>query len=101
MLSRIIEWLRRLLAGLGGSEDVDEIRRRAEGEFSPAEEGEEARRYPPEKGFAKAIQNALDNVNHEEWPVGETYRVSVALKADMSVVNPGQIDTYRAVITEP
>ena len=53
MLSRIIEWLRRLLARLGGSEDVDEIRRRAEGEFSPAEEGEEARRYPPRDQLRK------------------------------------------------
>ena len=99
MLSRIIEWLRRLLAGLGRRDGVAEPERRsADGEFSPPEE-DDRRAYPPEKGFGMAIRNALDNMDPEVWPP-DSYRVSITLRADISVTNPGQIDTYRANLTE-
>jgi hypothetical protein len=100
MLRRIIEWLRRLLARLKGRNDVvDPTGRTADGEFSPPEP--ERREYPPERGFGQAIQNALDNMSKKGWEPGPYERVSLKLTADVTVTNPGQIDTYRARISHP
>lgn len=94
-VKRIIEWLRHIVARLRRRYVVAEpTRKPAEGEFSPGRE--EAKDFPPEEGFARAINDALDKI---DWPPDTYPRVSVTLKADVTVTNPGQIDTYRAIIS--
>jgi hypothetical protein len=96
-VKRIIEWLRHIVARPRRRYVVAEpTRRPAEGEFSPDEDAR--REFPPEQGFGRAIRDALDKFDPEEWPPDTYERLPVKLTADVTITNPGQIDTYRASI---
>ena len=99
MLSQLIGFLKRLLARLGfgpanGGGNVDEPRERSvTGTFDP---GPGMKDIPPFEGFNKAIENGVELIA-TEWGPG-TFNVNVKLEATVSVTNPGQIDSYRAVM---
>jgi hypothetical protein len=98
MLSQLIGFLKRLLARLGpgqanGGGSVDEPREPVTGIFEP---GAGMKDIPPMDGFSKAIENGVELIANE-WGPG-TFNVSVKLEATVNVKNPGQIDSYRAVM---
>jgi hypothetical protein len=48
-------------------------------------------------GFDKALENALGQLSRQ-WGAGSYDNVRVEYRADISVTNPGSVDTYRVYL---
>lgn len=48
-------------------------------------------------GFDKALDNALGKLS-KAWGTGQYENVRVEFRVDITVTNPGSIDTYRVIL---